>query len=43
MTNLNEIINQANFVVVGGVAAGLYMPEQMTLDLDILVKAEDVM
>ncbi|MGC1248834.1 MAG: hypothetical protein WA865_21680, partial [Spirulinaceae cyanobacterium] len=41
VTNLNEIIKQAPFVVVGGVATRLYMPERMTLDLDILVKLED--
>jgi hypothetical protein len=41
VTNLNDIIKQAPFVVVGGVATRLYMPERMTLDLDILIKAED--
>ena len=41
VTNLNDIIKQAAFVIVGGVATRLYMPERMTLDLDILVKAED--
>ncbi|NET60361.1 MAG: hypothetical protein F6K47_30720 [Symploca sp. SIO2E6] len=41
VTNLNQIIKQASFVVVGGVATRLYMPERMTLDLDILVKSED--
>ena len=41
VTNLNNIIKQAPFVVVGGVATRLYMPERMTLDLDILVKVED--
>jgi hypothetical protein len=41
VTNLNDIIKQAKFVIVGGVATRLYMPERMTLDLDILVKAED--
>lgn len=41
VTNLNEIIKQAPFVIVGGVATRLYMPERMTLDLDILVKSED--
>jgi len=35
------IIKQAPFVVVGGVATRLYMPERMTLDLNILVRAED--
>jgi hypothetical protein len=41
VTNLNNIIKQAPFVVVGGVATRLYMPERMTLDLGILVRAED--
>ncbi|MFZ4727659.1 MAG: hypothetical protein ACOYMQ_03235 [Pseudanabaena sp.] len=41
VTNLNNIIKQAPFVIVGGVATRLYMPERMTLDLDILVRAED--
>ena len=41
VTNLNDIIKQAAFVIVSGVATRLYMPERMTLDLDILVKAED--
>jgi len=41
VTSLNNIIKQAPFVVVGGVATRLYMPERMTLDLDILVKVED--
>jgi hypothetical protein len=41
VTNLNNIIKQAPFVIVGGVATRLYMPERMTLDLDILVRSED--
>lgn len=41
VTNLNAIIQQSSFVVVGGVATRLYMPERMTEDLDILVLAED--
>jgi len=41
VNNLNLIIKQAPFVVVGGVATRLYMPERMTLDLDILIRAED--
>ncbi len=41
VANLNEIIKQAAFLVVGGVATRLYMPERMTLDLDILVRDED--
>jgi hypothetical protein len=41
VNNLNLIIKQAPFVVVGGVATRLYMPERMTLDLDILINTED--
>lgn len=41
VTNLKSIIKQAPFVVVGGVATRMYMPERMTLDLDILIKSED--
>ncbi len=41
VSNLNLILTQAPFVIVGGVATRLYMPERMTLDLDILIKAED--
>jgi len=41
VTNLNLIIKPAPFVVVGGVATRLYMPERMTLDLGILINAED--
>ncbi|WP_199294637.1 hypothetical protein [Anabaena sp. FACHB-1237] len=40
MTNINTIIKQAPFVL-GGVEKRLYMPERMTLDLDILGKIED--
>ena len=41
VSNLNLILTQAPFVIVGGVATRLYMPERMTLDLAILIKAED--
>lgn len=41
VTNLNSILKQAPFVIIGGVATRMYMPERMTLDLDILIKAED--
>ena len=41
VTDLNSILKQAPFVVVGGIATRMYMPERMTLDLDILIKAED--
>ena len=41
VTNLSNILKQAPFVVVGGIATRLYMPERMTLDLDILIQAQD--
>jgi hypothetical protein len=41
VSDLKSIIKQAPFVVVGGIATRLYMPERMTLDLDILIKAQD--
>ncbi|MBR8826966.1 MAG: hypothetical protein DSM107014_03510 [Gomphosphaeria aponina SAG 52.96 = DSM 107014] len=41
VTNLKNIIKQKPFVIVGGVATRLYMPERVTLDLDILVLAKD--
>ena len=39
--DLRAIIRQTPFVVVGAVATRLYMPERMTLDMDILVLSED--
>lgn len=41
VSNLNLILKQAPFVIIGGVATRLYMPERMTLDLAILIQAED--
>jgi hypothetical protein len=41
LPNLKQIITRSPFVVVGGVATRLYMPERMTLDLDILIRDED--
>jgi hypothetical protein len=41
VSNLNLILTQAPFVIVGGVATRLYMPERMTLDLSILIKTKD--
>ena len=41
VSNLNLILTQAPFVIVGGVATRLYMPERMTLDLAILIKTKD--
>jgi len=32
VSNLSKIIKQAPFVIVGGVATRLYMPERMTLE-----------
>jgi hypothetical protein len=32
---------QTPYVIVGGIATALYMPQRVTLDLDILVAAED--
>lgn len=41
LVNVKAIIKRAPFVIVGGVATRLYMPERMTVDLNILIKAED--
>lgn len=41
VTNIKAIIKQTQFVVVGGIATRLYMPERMTDDLDILVLTDD--
>lgn len=41
VTNIKAIIKQTPFVVVGGIATRLYMPERMTDDIDILVLTED--
>ena len=41
VADLNRIIRETAFVVVGGVATRLYMPERMTLDIDILVSSQD--
>ena len=41
MNNLNLILKQAPFLITGDIATRMYMPERMTLDLDILIKAED--
>jgi hypothetical protein len=38
--NLNAILPKKSFVIVGGVATRLYMPERFTLDLDILISNE---
>jgi hypothetical protein len=41
VTNLKKIIQNTLFVVVGGIATRLYMPERMTDDVDILVLTQD--
>ena len=41
VVNVKAIIKRAPFVIVDGVATRLYMPERMTVDLDVLIKAED--
>lgn len=41
VADLGSLIHSVPFAVVGGVATRLYMPERHTLDLDILVAAED--
>src|SRR5688500_9853783 len=39
--DLSALILHTPYVVVGGVATRLYMPERMTIDLDVLVLASD--
>jgi hypothetical protein len=41
VTNIKTIIKKTLFVVVGGIATRLYMPERMTDKLDILVLTQD--
>jgi hypothetical protein len=41
VADLNRIIQKTPFAVVGGVATRLYMPERMTLDIDILVSSQE--
>ena len=41
IADLNRIFFKTPFVIVGGVATRLYMPERMTLDLDVLVAEKD--
>jgi hypothetical protein len=40
VTDLRQLI-QVNYVIVGGVATRLYMPERMTYDLDILIHEDE--
>ena len=39
--DLREILTSLDWVIVGGVATRAYMPERMTNDMDILVRASD--
>jgi hypothetical protein len=39
--NLKEIFTKTRFVVVGDISTRLYMPERMTLDVDILIPRDD--
>ena len=41
MVDLKSLIRTTPFVLVGGLATRLYMPERMTLDVDILILVED--
>ncbi|OQY58311.1 MAG: hypothetical protein B6245_12500 [Desulfobacteraceae bacterium 4572_88] len=43
VTDPGKILHRTPFVVVGGVATRLYMPERVTLDLDILIAVEDML
>lgn len=40
VTDIRQFIQGVPFVVVGGVATRLYMPERMTLDLGIVIAAD---
>ena len=40
--DLRPHLGSVPFVVVGGLATRLYMPERMTLDTDVLVRAQDL-
>lgn len=39
--DLRDILQGIRWVIVGGVATRAYMPERMTKDMDILIRAED--
>jgi hypothetical protein len=41
VVNIDEILKHYTFVVVGGIATRLYMPERKTDDFDILISATD--
>ena len=40
VTDIRRFLASIPFVIVGGVATRLYMPERMTLDLDIVIAAD---
>jgi len=40
--DLQFLLEAVPFVIVGGLATRLYMPERMTLDVDILIVPEDI-
>lgn len=41
--DLRRVIRKTRFLLVGGLATRYYMPERTTLDMDVLVLAEDQM
>jgi hypothetical protein len=41
MEPLAEYLSGIRFVIVGGIATALYMPTQMTVDLDVLIATTD--
>lgn len=41
VTNIKLLIKNTPFVVVGGIATRLYMPERMTDDIDILILSQE--
>lgn len=41
MPDLNALFSRVRFVVVGGTATSLYMPQRITRDVDVLVAAVD--
>ena len=40
--DVGKYLGEVRFVIVGGVATRLYMPERMTLDTDVLILAGDL-
>ncbi len=39
--DLRAILGEVRFLIIGGLATRLYMPERMTLDVDVLVHTDD--